>query len=167
MKVLGVDPGSVHAALASWDGTELVVEPVPAVKSKGRGSELDLIALAEMVEYQFGGFDHAFIEQVQAMPGEGAGTGFKFGYGCGAIRGIIAAQLRPVTMVTPAVWKPPMGLNRDKDYSRARAIELWPSHHADFKFKKDADKAEASLIAYYGWMKLMGRLGEVRNQVQG
>jgi hypothetical protein len=137
---------------------ELAVEDVPAVKSKGRGHELDLVALAEMIEYQFGGFDHAFIEQVQSMPGEGRGTGFKFGYGCGAIRGIIVSHLRPVTMVTPAVWKPPMGLNRDKDYSRTRAIELFPTYAPRFKRKMDNNRAEAALLAYYGYLKLEGKI---------
>ncbi len=158
MKILASDPGSANAALATYDGTELFAADVPALKSKGRGHELDLVALADMVEVTFGGFDHAFIEQVQSMPGEGRGTGFKFGYGCGAIRGIVVAQRRPVTMVTPAVWKPPMGLNSDKEHSRKRVIELFPMQHELFKLKKDNNKAEAALLAVYGWKKLNGLL---------
>jgi hypothetical protein len=42
-----------------------------------------------------------------------------------------------------------MGVTSDKETSRARAINRWPKWHASFARKKDADRAEAALIALW------------------
>lgn len=153
MRILGVDPG-ISGAVASFDGVDVVVVDIPTVKSKGRGNEVNWAALADDLDVMFGDCDHAFVEQVQARPGEGRGTGFKFGYAAGGIRGLVAGRRYPVTMVTPAVWKRSMGLNSDKDYSRTRATELFPAAASEFRRKKDNNRAEAALIAYYGYMRM-------------
>jgi len=153
MKILGVDPG-INGAIASFDGKHLVALDIPIVKAKGRGNEVNWAALADDLDVLFGDCDHAFIEKVQARPGEGRGSGFKFGYAAGGIRGLIAGRRYPITMVPPTQWKNEMGLTSSKDYSRTRATELFPDAASEFRLKKDNNKAEAGLIAYYGFMKL-------------
>ena len=50
-----------------------------------------------------------------------------------------------------------MGVTKDKDSSRARALELWPERAELFKRKKDADRAEAALLAEWGRRLLVER----------
>lgn len=54
-----------------------------------------------------------------------------------------------VVYVTPAVWKKAVGATKDKETSRRLATELFPASAHLWPFKKDADKCEAALVAYY------------------
>lgn len=54
-----------------------------------------------------------------------------------------------VHYVTPATWKKFVGATKDKETSRRLATELFPASVHLWRFKKDADKCEAALIAYY------------------
>lgn len=155
MRVIGVDPG-VNGAIALLSDDGLVVDSFPKLKAKARGYEINWAELCDMIDFKYGGVDHAFIEQVGAMPGQGVSSMFKFGYAAGGIRGALQQAGAQIHLVTPTKWKAKVGLTRDKDYSRTKAIELFPANHADFKLKKDADKAEAALIAWYGYNELGG-----------
>jgi hypothetical protein len=55
-----------------------------------------------------------------------------------------------VVFVPPQKWKKAMGLGSNKDESRILASRQWPDSAHMFNRKKDADRAEAALIAYYG-----------------
>lgn len=157
MLILGVDPG-IKGAIALYDGgSSVVVRDMPITKAKGRGNEINVGALADDMDLLFSVADHAFIENVQARPHDGRGSLFKFGYSAGLIRGLVVGSRIPVTMVTPAKWKLDMGLTSDKDYSRTRASELFPESASEFRLKKDNNKAEAALIAYYGRKIILGR----------
>lgn len=155
MKILGVDPG-INGAIALYEGgaNEVLVRDIPTLKSKGRGKEVNEAALADDFDLFFSTADHAFIEKVGARPHEGRGSVFKFGYAAGIVRGMVMMCRIPVTPATPTKWKLDMGLTSDKDYSRTRATELFPASAAEFRLKKDNNKAEAALIAYYGWLQL-------------
>lgn len=89
------------------------------------------------------------MEQVHAMPRQGVSSTFAFGKACGMIDGVVAARGLPVTYVTPHKWKKAMGVTADKNSSRQAAINLWPSEAELFKRVRDADRAEAALIAQY------------------
>lgn len=154
MKIIGVDPG-INGAIGAYDGTSLIVMDFPTLKSKGRGKEVNWVILADEFDVLFTDGDHAFIELVGARPLEGRGSVFKFGYATGGVRAMIAAHHIPLTAVTPTKWKAAMKLTSDKDYSRTRATELFPKSAAEFKLKKDNNKAEAALIAYYGYTQLL------------
>lgn len=100
MKILGVDP-DIHGGLAIIElnnGTapqliDAIDIPVTGVKAKERG---DILAIRTWVmTYQP---QHAFIERAQAMPKQGASSGFKYGR---AVRG------------------------SDKETSRQRALQLF------------------------------------------
>jgi crossover junction endodeoxyribonuclease RuvC len=158
MKILGVDPG-INGAIASYDGTDLIVMDFPTLKSKGRGKEINWVILADEFDVMFTDCDHAFIELVGARPLEGRGSIFKFGYATGGVRGLIAAHHIPLTAITPTKWKAAMRLTSDKDYSRTRATELFPNAATEFKLNKDNNKAEAALIAYYGYMEKVKEQG--------
>jgi crossover junction endodeoxyribonuclease RuvC len=157
MKVLGVDPG-VHGGLAvvSIDNgvapelLDAIDIPTVGVKAKER---VDALALRKWIEMHQP--DHAVIERVQAMPRQGASSGFKYGRAVGAIETVIACCEIPLTIVEPTAWKKFHGLHKapgqtateTKEMSRQRALQLFPAAHRLLARRMDHGKAEAALLA--------------------
>lgn len=71
----------------------------------------------------------------------------KFHTQYGIAQGVLSALGVEYKTIAPSSWKAKMGVTRDKETSRALAIELHPELAHCFKRKKDADLAEAFLIA--------------------
>jgi len=65
-------------------------------------------------------------------------------------RGVVAACGIPTTLVSPQKWKRELELSKDKNQSLEMARMLWPDSDK-FKRKKDDGRAEAALIAMYGF----------------
>ena len=92
MRVIGIDPG-IHGGLALVNicdgGAPVLVDaidiPVIGVKAKER---VDVLAIRAWVQQHRP--QHAFIERAQAMPRQGASSGFKYGRATGAIEAAIA-----------------------------------------------------------------------------
>jgi len=159
MKILGIDPGAVSggcAVIEIYDGSapqlvDAIDLPVIGVKAKQR---IDVLALRAWIQQHKP--DHAYVERGQAMPRQGASSGFKFGRGCGAIEAVIQLLEIPWTLVEPSVWKRAHGLRgKDKEGSRLRALMLFPAAHALLARKKDHGKSEAALIAMTGTRPLL------------
>jgi len=94
---------------------------------------------------------HAFIERAQAMPKQGASSGFKYGRAVGAIEAVLACCEIPFTIIEPTAWKKFHQLRGgEKEASRQRALMLFPAAHALLARKKDHGRAEAALIALAG-----------------
>ena len=90
------------------------------------------------------------IEQVSAMPGQGVTSMFNFGQSFGVLKGICSAMQLPTYFVRPVKWKKYFGLiNSEKDASRTKAIEIFPYVSEKLSRKKDANKADAILIASF------------------
>ena len=90
------------------------------------------------------------IEQVSAMPGQGVTSMFNFGQSFGVLKGIFSAMQIPMDFVSPVKWKKYFNLiNTQKDSSRTKAIEFFPYISAKLSRKKDANKADAILIASF------------------
>jgi crossover junction endodeoxyribonuclease RuvC len=70
--------------------------------------------------------------------------------------GVMAALRMPYTPVRPVVWKKAFSLGKDKEASRLRAQQLFPS--ADLRRKRDHGRAEALLLAWYGRQARQERL---------
>ena len=153
MRVLGVDPGirGGLAVLAVEDGVaprlvETIDIPIVGTHAKER---VDAIAIREWVCKH--DIQHAYIERAQAMPKQGASSGFKYGRAVGAIEAVLACCEIPVTIVEPGAWKKFHHLHgKDKEGGRQRALQLFPTAHAMLARKKDHGRAEASLVAMYG-----------------
>jgi Holliday junction resolvasome RuvABC endonuclease subunit len=153
VKILGVDPG-VYGGLAIVtinDGaTPQLVDaidiPVTGVGAKER---VDAIALRTWITAHQP--QHALIERGQAMPKQGASSGFKYGRAVGSIESVIACCEIPLTIVEPSMWKKFHQLRGgDKEAGRQRALQLFPAAHAMLARKKDHGRAEAALIALAG-----------------
>lgn len=147
--ILGIDNG-LYGALSFYDGTELLIYDMPIYNTDR--PTLDLLRLMDIIRTNKP--DHAYVEKLTPMPKISGLTGFSMGHSEGAITAIMVALQVPFTFVRPAAWKKTMGCPANKDESRMRASQLLPSHaHNWDKRKKDDGKAEASLIALYGWNK--------------
>ena len=137
--ILGVDPG-ICGGLA-------IVIDIP-VTGTGPKERIDAIALrAWIVAHRP---RHAYIERAQAMPQQGASSGFKYGRAVGAIEAVLACCEIPMTVVEPSAWKKSHRLRgKDKESGRQRALQLFPAQHALLALKRWHGRA-AALIALYG-----------------
>jgi crossover junction endodeoxyribonuclease RuvC len=150
-RVLGIDPG-LGGALAFLEGDDLTIHDMPVHRlRRGKASkmEIDLAELARLIDAA-NPIDHAIVELVGAMPGQGVSSVFAFGKGFGIVLGILAANFVPVTLVAPRRWKSSLQVPAAKDGARARASQLLPRHAGQWVRVKDDGRAEASLMALYG-----------------
>jgi crossover junction endodeoxyribonuclease RuvC len=150
--ICGLDPGLSGALfLLSADRSFGRAYDMPT-HSLARGGkdkrEIDIHALVALLNERRPG--HVFIEQVGAMPGQGATSMFAFGKGYGIVLGACAALGLPFTLVHPRAWKKALGVPPDKDGARARASQLLPAYAEQWPRKKDDGKAEAALLAHWG-----------------
>ena len=153
LKILGIDPGLSGALAWLDDSGELEIHGMPIHQITVNGKKkrkLDLYQLGVLIDSMANETKIAVIEDVSAMPKQGVTSSFNFGFSAGVIQGVVAANLIPMQLVRPAVWKKSMGLTRDKDSSRQKASAMYPKFCSHWSLKKDADKAEAALIATYG-----------------
>lgn len=146
-KVLGVDPGASGAlAFLTMEGGISDIEDMPVIGGRVNASLMSNLILA------YGPIRMAVIEDVHSMPKQGVTSAFKFGMSFGTVLGVLGAFQVPMTFVQPSVWKKRWGLiGQDKNVSRRRATEQWPSHSDFFKLVKHDGRAEAALIAK-GWL---------------
>lgn len=152
--VIGVDPGASGAvAILDRDGDLVQVFEMPVVelvvnnKVKRRISPEMLAADLRLYVVKA---TIAYVEQVNAMPGQGVTSMFAFGQSFGMVQGVLAGLGIPAQLVPPGKWKKWQNLNTSKDASRAKAAAIWPNMAGEFRRVKDDGKAEAALIAHWG-----------------
>jgi crossover junction endodeoxyribonuclease RuvC len=153
VKILGIDPGVRGGLAVITIATTTMVTlidaidiPTVGIKAKER---VDVQAIRTWIMAHRP--QHAFIERAQAMPKQGASSGFKYGRATGAIEAVITCCEVPLTIVEPSVWKKFHHLHGgDKEGARQRALQLFPTAHAALARKRDHGRAEAALIALYG-----------------
>ena len=152
MKVLGIDPGLDGAIALVGDGYLAVRDTPTAGELKRR-----VVVAAELAGMiKAWAPDLAIIERVHAMPKQGVTSSFRFGQALGVLEGVVGALLIPVEYVTPQSWKKFFRLSANKDDARLKAIHTWPRLTQELSRKKDADRAEALLIAQYGFDRFCG-----------
>lgn len=161
--ILGIDPGMSGAVALygqSADGSQYLKVwdmPTRVVRKSGKmRPEVDEGALADLIWPFAPAVTHAYVEFVASMPGQGVASSFKFGKSYGMLLGILAACEISRCDVTPKIWKGALGVSNDKTHARIRATILFPEHYQLWPLEKHDGRAEASLIAYYGWRKEHG-----------
>ena len=90
------------------------------------------------------------LEAVGPMPRDGCIQAFSLGYASASVETAARIACLSTSTVRPQVWKVAFGLTSDKSKSRILAQRLAPLHADQFARVKDADRAEAYLIALYG-----------------
>lgn len=157
MIVLGVDPGlSGGLALVRTSEAGVSLIAVSDVPTTGEGAKrrVDVAGVLEFIRSPGRTPDHAFIERAQAMPEQGASSGFVYGRAVGALEACVDGLMVPSTIIESSAWKKAHALiKRGKEDSRQRAIKLFPGAPG-FERKLDHNRAEAALIAWYGAMIL-------------
>jgi crossover junction endodeoxyribonuclease RuvC len=155
VKVLGVDPG-LGGAVALLDGQGvLLVEDMPVHQlrtGKKVKLELDLPTLREMLTAA--PIDHVVMEKVASRPGQGVASMFKFGFGAGAIYGLVVGLALPCTFVLPQGWQRATGCGPSPDSARQRAAQLYPAIAGKLSRKRDGGRADAILIGRAGLLSL-------------
>ena len=169
LAILGVDPG-VRGGLAivvvDADGAapqlvDAIDIPVAGIGAKER---VDVLTIRNWIAQHAPA--HALIERAQAMPKQGASSGFKYGRAVGAIEAVTACCVIPLTIVEPAMWKKFHALRGgDKESGRQRALQLFPTAHALLARKKDHGRAEAALIALYQLNRIPAQAGSAAGTV--
>lgn len=157
--IIGIDPG-LSGAIAVFDTVtegrvSLAVHDMPThtitVAGKKR-RHIDGYLLARMVD-EIATLDDirmAVVEDVHAMPKQGVTSSFKFGFVTGIVHGVICANLIPMRVVAPQVWKRAFGLTSDKDASRRCASAMFPRFAHLWPLAGHDGRAEAALLALYG-----------------
>ena len=115
-------------------------------------AELNLRGLRELLMLH--PYDHVFIEQVAARPGQGVTSMFRFGLTAGQIIGLVAGLRVPYSLVLPQRWQRLAGCGPAPDEARRRAGQLYPEAVQYLTRKRDAGRADAILIARSGLMTL-------------
>lgn len=156
----GVDPG-LSGAVAFYNATsgEFNAFDTPTrwlTRNGKRRRQIDCVALGTLLDVYTAGQDvHAFVELVNAMPGQGVTSMFSFGRAAGVIDGELGAMGVDPIYVPPRSWQKALGIpvGAGKDAHRALAAKRWPSHAHLFARKKDDGLADASLILAYGLLQ--------------
>lgn len=155
--IFGIDIGAQGAiAILDQSGALVEIHDMPVLKDGPAGRRAVNAPLLAAIIFKFHA-DHAFVEGVNARPGEGPIGAFAFGRSRGVIEGVRAAAGVSATFMTPPTWKRAVGLTlASKDASRAEAIRRWPNHAELFARVKDDGRAEACLIAAAGLLRKGG-----------
>jgi len=141
MRVVAIDPGLTGAIGCLVDGKFAGVVDMPV-----GGNRVDASALANIIE----AFDPdvVVVEDTQPMPKNGSIASFSLGLSTGIALGVASTLGHPVARIKPSDWKKKAGLTgKDKKASIHLARELWPTSRSFLERVKDADRAEALLIA--------------------
>jgi len=149
---IGIDPG-LNGAIAFLDierGHLSVVDmPVLEIQRNGKAKkEVSPHGLANIFTFS-SPVQHAVLERVGAMPGQGVTSVFSFGRSVGLVEGVLSAFQITVSIVTPQVWQKAAGVRGGKDGSRQRAMELFPNYAGLFALKKHDGRADAACMAWF------------------
>ena len=155
MLVIGIDPGITGSICFFEDGKIIDLIDMPNMadgkkqKKQVNGAQIynEILLRTKNVEKRN---IKVVIEHVSAMPGQGVTSMFNFGQSFGVLKGICSAMQLSMHFVRPAKWKRFFNLiNSEKDASRTKAIEIFPYISTQLSRKKDANKADAALIASF------------------
>jgi|TARA_B100000131_G_C18015451_1_gene572259 crossover junction endodeoxyribonuclease RuvC len=155
MLVIGIDPGITGSICFFEDGKVIDLIDMPNMadgkkqKKQVNGAQIynEILLRTKNVEKKN---IKVVIEHVSAMPGQGVTSMFNFGQSFGVLKGICSAMQLSMYFVRPAKWKRFFNLiNAEKDASRTKAIEIFPYISTQLSRKKDANKADAALIASF------------------
>jgi len=156
---LGIDPG-ITGALALLDGDEVLwVRDMPIMeKASGKGNQVNAAILADIVMDAMHEAESkeekltVYLERVSAMPGQGVTSMFSFGMSTGIVQGVVGAYHLPLIMPHSTKWKKRAGLiGKPKDLARTLVIHQHPEVADQMTRKKDVGRADAVLIARYGF----------------
>lgn len=151
MRVLGIDVGLNGAIALMVDGDLHEIHDMPTVTLERNNKTKRMVnaqALSALIRDAKA--DAAYLERLNAMPGQGVTSMFSMGQSLGVVLGILAAYDIPTTTIPPRTWQKALDVPQGKDGSRYRAAQLFPQSSGLFSRVKDDGRSDATLIALYG-----------------
>ena len=153
MIIFGIDPG-ISGAISILENKKIIeIYDMPTmIDGKKNKKQVNGSQVANIFKEKIGANKEisVVVEHVNAMPGQGVTSMFNFGQSFGVIKGICSALSLPIHFIRPTKWKKHFNLiNTNKDASRTKVIEIYPEISSKLSRKKDANKADAILIARY------------------
>lgn len=155
----GIDVG-VTGAIAALDGDAnlLGIEDLTTTRM-GKFAWTDPMEIVRFIrEVRDGNPARAWVEYVAPMPKLGVMTAAAMGRTHGSVLAALQVAGIPFDMVAPQAWKRRLNVSADKDSTLGLARVKFPGVD-HFERKKDHNRAEAALIAYYGRMTWVGDKG--------
>ena len=150
MLIFGCDPGFTGAIALYWTDTgKLEVHDMPVMQNPKGKTIINLHSLLDVLKNEADEKCMCLLELVQSRPGQNSSAVFRFGQGFGQLQMAVAANKLPVQYVTPASWKKFFGLSKDKNASRAMAMDRFPKQAELFKLAKFDGRAEAALLCLF------------------
>tara|TARA_Y100001970_G_C14060796_1_gene764054 strand:- start:157 stop:651 length:495 start_codon:yes stop_codon:yes gene_type:complete len=155
MIIIGIDPG-ISGSICFFEDRKIidVIEMPSMSDGKKNKKQVNGAQIYNEISSRIKNYSKkdvkVVIEQVSAMPGQGVTSMFNFGQSFGVLKGICSAMQLPMYFVRPAKWKKYFNLiNSQKDASRTKAIQIFPYISTRLSKKKDANKADAILLASF------------------
>tara|TARA_B100000686_G_scaffold165536_1_gene173169 strand:+ start:837 stop:1316 length:480 start_codon:yes stop_codon:yes gene_type:complete len=153
MIIFGIDPG-ISGAISVLENKKIIeIFDMPTmIDGKKNKRQVNGAQLAHIIKEKLDNEKEiaVVVEHVNAMPGQGVTSMFNFGQSFGVIKGVCSALSLPIYFVRPTKWKKHFNLIKtNKDASRTKVIEVYPEISSSLSRKKDANKADAILIARY------------------
>ena len=155
MLIIGIDPG-ITGAICFFEDRKIIdlIEMPNMASGKKNKRQVNGAQVYNEIFKRIKNYNKkdikVVIEQVSAMPGQGVTSMFNFGQSFGVLKGICSAMQLSMYFVRPAKWKKYFNLIKtEKDASRTKAIEIFPYISTQLSRKKDANKADAILIASF------------------
>lgn len=150
MRVCGVDPGAQGAFAVVDTTTRQLVDwmDMPVIDT-GKERYVDPAVVLDFIERWAP--ERIVVERLHAMPVSGSIGNFQSGATYGSLLAALKLALVPTETVPPGHWKKRAGLlKQDKGGSLDLARQTFGFPDC-LKRKKDDGRAEAALIALYGW----------------
>ncbi len=143
MIIIGIDPGKSGGISWATESGVPLAQKIPATAT-------DIVDLLEQIdsetEHQHDSEIKCYIEKVASTPQQGVVSAFTFGRGFGTLEGILSALKIPYEFISPQKWQKELQCmtGGDKNVSKAKAQQLWPSQ------KWTHATADSALICEYG-----------------
>lgn len=141
--IIGIDPGK-NGAIALFDPAEMMVSTFDMPGTVEGKRQL----LSDIGKVRLACIERPFYPRMIGIK-----NAVTIAQAYGEMRACLFFAGVPTSEVPPAAWKKHLGLSGDKDASRAQAAMVFPDQAHLWARKKDDGRAEAALIAYYGWRK--------------
>ena len=153
MIIFGIDPGMSGAISVLENKKVIEIFDMPTmIDGKKNKKQVNGAQVTNIIKERLDDEKEiaVVVEHVNAMPGQGVTSMFNFGQSFGVIKGICSALSLPIHFVRPTKWKKHFNLIKtNKDASRTKVIQVYPEISSKLSRKKDANKADAILIARY------------------
>lgn len=145
---IGIDPGKSGAIAFIPDKKNFIYDEIKVFDFSDNNGFLFLKEISLLKRF-------AVLEKVNAMPGQGVSSTFKFGTNFGTWIGRLEMAEISFDYITPRKWQkeiydsmPTKGVDK-KELSLDRARRLFPEMVNQIKRKKDHGRSDALLIAEY------------------